>query len=609
MRASAYGAIRINSMTSGFQSTINRGENIVRILNIISASTIAVSLLASTAGFAQSELTLAVMNGEEELVADLLRREADVNHIEPDNSTALHWAVYHENLEIVEDLVKAGANIDYANREGINPLMLAVQTGNAEITEFLLDSGAKADYTLTNGETPLMMAARTGDTATIQVVLDHGADVNAVENLRGTSALMWAAANRNTDAVQLLINSGATLGMHSKTVNPGRGPYLAPTARTRIRSAYQNTGFGQLSENAAELTDGSPRSREEVLARIPDQLLEAFEREEAARQAQQGEQRPERKQWGGLTALHFAVREGDLASAKALIDAGADVNQVSEFGWTPLLIATQNRFYQLGMYLMEQGANPNIANEGGWNPLYIATDNRNIEGGDYPTRKPDMDHLDYIKALLDAGADPNIRMNSSTETRTIFTHQWLEEPGATPFLRAAQSSDLELMRLLLEKGADPNLATNDGVTPLMVASGIAWVEGVTYEWSEEANIETIKMLIELGNDPNTQDIEDGRTAMMGAAHKGRPEAIQVLVDAGGDLSLRDVGSRDSLHRLLGVQWQAVDYAEGLVRVGVQSAVPQPETAALIRSIMAAKGMEVPPEGRTLESICIVDICK
>ena len=53
--------------------------------------------------------------------------------------------------------------------------------------------------------------------------------------------------------------------------------------------------------------------------------------------------------------------------------------------------------------------NPNIANKGGWTPLYLATDNRNIEGGDYPVPKPDMDHLEFIKLLLTKGADPNCR--------------------------------------------------------------------------------------------------------------------------------------------------------------------------------------------------------
>ena len=568
------------------------------------AGVVSAALLVSLPVFSQSELSTAIMNGDEDLVRTLLRRELDVNQPDRDGSLPLQWAVYYENAAIAKRILDAGANPDATNREGITPLILAVQNGNASITGLLLDYGAVVNKPMSNGETPLMMAARTGDLATLQVLLDNGADIDAVENLRGTNALMWAAANRNADAVRLLLANGAQIAATSGTTRPGRNPYLAPTARDRIREAFDNRGFGRISDDAVDVNDGSPRSREEVLARIPENLLEDFVREQ-----ENPVTPPPRKQWGGLAALHFAVRENDLESVKVLVEAGADVNQISEYGWSPLLTATQNRFYQIGMYLLENGADPNIANEGGWNPLYIATDNRNIEGGDYPTRKPDMDHLDYIRALLAAGADPNLRMNSSTETRTIFTHQWLREEGATPFLRAAQSSDLDLMKLLLEYGADPNIKTTDGVTPLMVASGIAWVQGVTFEWSEEANLETIRMLLELGNQVNDQDIEDGRTALMGAAHKGRTEVARMLVDAGADPGIHDYGSRDSLHRLLGATWQAIDYADGLVRVGVQSAEVHPETAAYIREVMVARGMEVPPENRTLDSICVVDICK
>lgn len=571
------------------------------------------SFFLSSSVLAQSELTQAVMDGNLHSVERLIRQHVDVNAIERDGTNALQWAIYYENNAIVRSLLNAGADPEAPNREGMTPLVLAAMSGNVQVVEMLLDAGAGVNHTLANGESPLMMAARTGNLETMQLILDRGADINATENLRGTSALMWAAANRNAPAVKLLLDNGANIAMNSADAPPGRNPYLAPTARNRIRGFYQGVGQGGDFGAQGELENQDLElniTREELLARLPQELVQEFQKEDV-QVGDFGEtiSAAPAKQWGGLTALHFAVREGDMDTVKVLVDAGADVNQVSEFGWTPLLTATQNRYYQIGKFLLEHGANPNIANEGGWNPLYIATDNRNIEGGDYPTRKPDMPHLDFITLLLENGANPNLRMASSTETRTIFTHQWLREEGATPFLRAAQSSDVELMKLLLAYGADPNINTSVGVTPLMVAAGIAWVEGVTFEWSEQANRETIEMLIDLGNDVNAQDREDGRSALMGAAHKGRNYAVQMLVDAGADLSLRDIGSRDSVYQLAGTTWQAIDYAEGLVRVGVQSAESHPETSALLRRLMTEQGLEVPPEGRTLDSICVVAICK
>jgi hypothetical protein len=142
----------------------------------------------------------------------------------------------------------------------------------------------------------------------------------------------------------------------------------------------------------------------------------------------------------------------------------------------------------------------------------------------------------------------------------------------------------------------------------MVAAGIGWVEGVTYEWSKDANLETLKMLLDLGVDVNAQNSE-GRTALMGAAHKGRNDVVMLLVERGADLAAHDIGSRDTIHKLSGLRWRAIDYADGLVRVGVQSAIPHPETSALLRKLMVERGVPVPPEGRTLDSICVTDICQ
>jgi cytohesin len=273
-----------------------------------------------------------------------------------------------------------------------------------------------------------------------------------------------------------------------------------------------------------------------------------------------------------------------------------------------LLVATQNRYYKLGAYLLEHGADVNLANKGAWTPLYLATDNRNIESGDYPVRKGDMDHLDFIKLLLDKGANVNARMKDSTETRTVFTNQWLDENGATAFLRASQSGDVPLMKLLLAHGADPKIDTVLHVTALHVAAGIGWVEGITYEWSPEQTLEAVKLLLDLGLDPNAQ-ADTGRTALHGAAHKGATAVVQALVDHGAKLNVRDYGNTDNRGGKLAVHtWEPVDYADGLVRVGVQSAIPHPETGLLLRKLMTAAGLPAPPVGRTLESICITEAC-
>ena len=221
-----------------------------------------------------------------------------------------------------------------------------------------------------------------------------------------------------------------------------------------------------------------------------------------------------------------------------------------------------------------------------------------------------MDHLEFIKLLLEKGANPNARIKDNTLTRTIFTMQWFLEDGSTPFIRAAQSGDTALMKLLLDYKADPKIATNFGDTALTAAGGIGWVPGVTYERSVKENVEAIRMLLDLGLDPNGAN-NDGRTALMGAAMKGRNDAVTLLVSRGADLGQRDHGSRDTdkaTSSAAGHRWQAIDYADGLVRVGVQSAVEYPETSALIRKLMEEKGIPTPPKGRNILSVCVVLLC-
>jgi len=546
-------------------------------------ATAAVVLSLSTASFAagRSDVADAVMKGDKAAVRALIQQKADVNAPQADGATALHWAVYRSDLETADLLIRSGARIKVVNRTGATPLYLASLGGNAAMIERLIKAGADANEAGPNGETPLMLAAHNGNPAAVKTLIDNGANVNAKDAVRQTTPLMWAIEQEHPAAVRVLVDNGADIKAQSRIEGGGRRARVSATPPAAAPAAAA----------AAAATPAPP----------PAPPADDDDDAPAPRQEGGG---------GGLTPLVFASRQGDLESAKILLAAGADINQMSGYGWTPLLTATQNRHYKFASYLIDHGADVNLANKGGWTPLYIATDNRNIEGGDYPTRKSDIDHLEFITKLLDKGANVNARSLDNTETRTVFTNQWLSEDGATPFLRAAQSGDIKLMKLLLARGADPLLATKQGVTALAVASGIGWVEGITHQWSKEESIEAVKLCLDLGIDPNAVD-SNGRRALHGAAHKGYNEVVQMLVDKGAKLDVRDKGSRDTrAGPLVGYGWLPLDWAEGLVRVGVQSAIPHPETAALLRKLMTEKGLEVPPPGRnSTYSICLVEVCK
>ena len=556
---------------------------------------------------APSPVADAVENGNTSALQQLIAQHADVNAPQADGATALHWAVYRSDKATVDLLLKTGANPKAANRDGSTPLWLASVNGNGPILESLIKAGADPNEQLPFGRSPLMAAARTGNVAAIQVLLEHGANVNAKETLRGTTPIMWAADQGQAGAIKLLVDHGADIKATSSPAERGRGPALGKAGDPRKQVAAQGEALknGKPSPplGGGRAGRGGPgRGRGGATGAAGDDQFD-----EAAFGFVRNRQAP--MDGGGITPLVYATLANSLDSVKALLAAGADINQTTNYGWSPLLAATQNRYYKLASYLIDHGADVNLTNKGAWTPLYLATDNRNIESGDYPVRKPDMDHLEYIKLLIAKGANVNARMKDSTETRTVFTNQWLDENGATAFLRASQSGDIELMKLLLAHGADPKIETTLHVTALQVAAGIGWVEGITYEWSPQATYDACKMLLDLGLDPNAQ-ADTGRTALHGAAHKGRTDVIQLLVDHGAKLDVRDYGNTDNRGGKLAVHtWEPVDYADGLVRVGVQSAIPHPEAGLLLRKLLTEKGLPAPPVGRTLESICITEACE
>jgi len=610
----------------------------------------------------------AIYKHDPEMVDLLIRAGADIKAANRTGVTPLMMAAIYGDAPIIDRLVKAGADVKQKGPNGETMVMFAARNGNPQAIKVLLEAGTDVNARETiRGTTALMWAVEQKHPEAVKVLLAAGADpeaksggaglprnymanrVNQRAVLLAQDRRRRAAANGITYEEQLTRDQKAGLeiggqrglaqplgpdgqpiapgggGRQGGAAQPGAAPATPPATTDAAPAATQGAAAPAATPPAAATPEAAaPAGRGGRGGRGGGRQGQAAGQAQGQGQPQQAPDPDDADDnevvvaglvgsgGGGLTPLIFAAREGDIESAKALLDAGAKINAPSEYGWTPLLTAVNNRNYKLAAMLLERGADPNIANKGGWTPLYLATDNRNIEGGDYPVPKADMDHLEIISMILEKGANPNARIKDNTLTRTIFTMQWFFEDGATAFVRASQSSDTALMRLLLKYKADPKIATANGDTALTACTGIGWVEGVTYERSAKENVEAVKILVdELGMDPN-QGNNEGRTPLMGAAMKGRSEVVQFLVDRGAKLDTHDKGNRDTdkvSSAAAGHTWQAIDYAEGLVRVGVQSAVQRPETAALIRKLMQERGMKVPPADRTILSVCVVALCQ
>src|SRR5204862_3826809 len=169
--------------------------------------------------------------------------------------------------------------------------------------------------------------------------------------------------------------------------------------------------------------------------------------------------------WGGMSAIHFAAREGQLAAVKALVDAHADTNQLTVGdNSSPMLVATINGHFDVAKYLVDQGANPNLAEHNGVTPLYAALNVQWAAKALYPQpraqEQQQISYLDFMKALLDKGADPNARLTKKVwYSQYDFDQSGVDETGATPFFRAAYAADVDGMKLLLQYGADPYVTT------------------------------------------------------------------------------------------------------------------------------------------------------
>ena len=445
---------------------------------------IPVVLAATAIGAAAPDTRLpeAARAGDRIAVNRLLASGATVDAPEPDGTTALHWAVYHDDLAMTRSLVEAGANVNAANRNGATPLTLACTNRSTAVIERLLKAGADANV-VSSGAPPLLACAQAGAVPGVQMLIARGADVNAKDSFRGQTALMWAAAENHADLIKVLLAGGAVVDARSN----GNFTALMFAVRQDAREAVP-----LLLAAGADVNLTGPN---------------------------------------GQDVLRVAITNRHYTVAATLLDAGARTMTRDKQGDTPLheLVTSRsaprhldNQFISRGedespqlssleliKKLVTHGADPNARTE----PTPIIHE-RWTDKGIYSAARPFMDN--------------GVNLG-----------------GSTPYLLAAQAADVEAMRLLQTLGADPRLTTYANNTAVMLAAGIGHVEGSRRYRPERDALEAVKLAAAAGVDVNASNA-NGQTALHGAVYRAANSVIRYLVEAGARTDFQDELERTPL---------------------------------------------------------------
>ncbi len=503
-------------------------------------------------------------------VKALLKNGADVNAAQADGMTALHWAASNGDAALTQMLLSAGANVRATTRlGGITPLLLASQNGHAAVVAALIAAGADSKSATSTGATALMLAARSGSTETVTRLIETGADINAKEKGFGQTALMVAAGLDRADVVTLLMQRGADWKIASSVAD--------------------------LTSLTTMVDDGTGRPQQQAPGGGVAGVTRGYRYNELI-----GSQ-------GGLTAMHFAARQGSARAVKALVDAGVDVNLVSPGDQaSPMLAALINGHFDIAMFLLAKGANPNLVSDAGVSPLYAVLNVQWAPIAAYPQPRAYLQqsagYLDVMQRLLAKGADPNARVRRKVwYSGYNFDQSGVDEAGATAFWRAAYAADVAAMKLLVDHGADPSIPTmrlfsrrgpedlaggadKTGLPPvpvggpnasaLLAAAGPGYATGFagnSHHVAPAGMLPAVKYLVEeLGLDVNAVDA-DGNTVVHLAASRGDNEMIKFLVSKGADVKKVNRSGQTT-----------IDVANG----PVQRTQPYPDTIELLESLGA-----------------------
>lgn len=237
---------------------------------------------------------------------------------------------------------------------------------------------------------------------------------------------------------------------------------------------------------------------------------------------------------GNGTPLMRAAFHRRPEAVRVLLDAGADVNMQSKQGGQTALhmvvsLGNLRESLAVAEILLDRGADPTIKDHNGSPPWFGAYNLKKFEFAAYrPVRQL---LFKYSQKRSSRGSADETGHPPTEKNRARTTYQGLLDNNMVAFAGSKSSEDLDEIRYVVAAEADVNCCADRGSgTPLMTAAF-------------SGNVEVLKLLLELGADPNIQSTQGGGTALHWAAQAcdlpRSPEVARMLLGSGADLNIRD----------------------------------------------------------------------
>ncbi|NLT69363.1 MAG: hypothetical protein GXX91_01550 [Verrucomicrobiaceae bacterium] len=482
-------------------------------------------------------LLAAAKNGHDGVIDFLITRESaltTLNHVtEPARETPLVIALRERRFALADRFLEKGATLEVDAEAGLPFLIAAVQGGDREMIDYLLRNKVEVDYKGTQPITALAVSANLGEIDLMKRFLEAKADPNT-RGISGKPLLIEAVREGNREKLDLLLANEANVN-----ATTGDGDGLRTTALSFAIAAdnvpVQEVLLQRGATPGVHTLTGEPLLFAAVAAR--DHAL-------AGRLLEQGA-KGEVLSSSDISPLVAAVQNEDLEMVDLLLQHGVDPSFAAEETESPLFVAASNGNAAIASQLIAAGAN---------------LDTRTLLAESYQRRDDPLmslllhsgaDPESTLPGTEERVFDTAVRDGATGAVRTLLAAGAKIGDNLWAALLTGQD---ELIRLILEAGADPRQTGPEGQDPLdyclthgrygaarVLLNGGADPDARFDEeesWLSRAvrqgNTDIALALIESGATVEDTMAKDGHTLLGWAIANGMTEVAVALVKAGAD---------------------------------------------------------------------------